>query len=309
MKKRIAAAVIAILVYLSMIVSFADKNESIVEVKLASYNKIQIGNIHMDKNDSMYPILEYKDLVYFPLTAQYCSALDLDVNWCDGRGLTLKKEAYVEKENVSISSKENDYKANKKEKYYATIPSYNIELENVNISSNSNYPYPFLNFKGVTYAPVQYGYAESDFNCILQISEDEFRIYRKELYEKEMAEKKKDLLDVDGSKLEGEFETYYFKEIHDKYSEDKLEEVSFKAKVIERKPIHMELLIKLKESESEKIHTIQCFDVLNGIDSLKEDGFFPMLKAGVYVDMEGYLKDQDSNGNMIFIPTSMKLYK
>lgn len=42
--------------------------------------------------DSEYPLISYRDVTYFPMTYDYCRALNLASSWVDGKGLFI---AYV----------------------------------------------------------------------------------------------------------------------------------------------------------------------------------------------------------------------
>ncbi len=105
--------------------------------------------------DSVYPFLNYKGVTYFPMTYDYCRAMNLATSWVEGDGLYI---AYnVTNGQVPI------YETTKNTKNCeVVIPTYNIYINGRKID-NLNQEYPIFNFRGVTYFPMTYDYAVNEF--------------------------------------------------------------------------------------------------------------------------------------------------
>lgn len=103
--------------------------------------------------DSVYPLLSYRGVTYFPLTYDYCRALSLSQSFVPGDGLYV---AYTPVLPAALPIYETTQ--NVKE-YDAVIPDYSVYLNGRKINDGE---YPPLNFRGVTYLPLTYDYAESE---------------------------------------------------------------------------------------------------------------------------------------------------
>jgi len=84
--------------------------------------------------DSVYPMLSYKDITYFPMTYDYCRALSLSTSWVEGKGL------YIVYQRSGASLPVYETTTNKK-KNTAVIPEYPIYVNGREID-NKNEEYP-----------------------------------------------------------------------------------------------------------------------------------------------------------------------
>ena len=108
--------------------------------------------------DSEYPLISYRDVTYFPMTYDYCRALNLASSWVEGKGLYIAYVPFGTYDALpvyptSLNTKENE----------AVLPEYPIYINGRKID-NKNEAYPLLNFRGVTYFPMTYDYAVKEFN-------------------------------------------------------------------------------------------------------------------------------------------------
>lgn len=106
--------------------------------------------------DSVYPLLSYKNITYFPMTYEYCRALTLTSSYSETEGLFIAYHpgnpcSFPVYETVS-NVREND----------AVIPEYPIYINGRKID-NKNAEYPLLNFRGITYFPMTWDYAVNEF--------------------------------------------------------------------------------------------------------------------------------------------------
>lgn len=121
-----------------------------VNVQIPSFD-ITINDMVFDNQKTMYPFIVYKDITYAPLTYNLCRELGVITGWDSERGLYLAK--YIEDFFQYTPDLGGHYK--KGAKYTASIPSFPVVLNGVNINSKSNeYLYPVLMFKNVTYLPL-----------------------------------------------------------------------------------------------------------------------------------------------------------
>jgi len=121
-----------------------------VNVQIPSFD-ITINDMVFDNQKTMYPFIVYKDITYAPLTYNLCRELGVITGWDSERGLYLAK--YIEDYFQYTPDLGGHYK--KGAKYTASIPSFPVVLNGVNINSKSNeYLYPVLMFKNVTYLPL-----------------------------------------------------------------------------------------------------------------------------------------------------------
>ena len=120
--------------------------------------------------DSIYPILSYKDVTYFPMTYDYMAALKVSSSWVEGEGLFIAahpKDYYMG--NLPIYETTQNPKYNK-----ATLVTYPVYVNGVKIN-NSEAEYPLFNFRGITYFPLTYDYATEDFYWDIDFSEKDGR--------------------------------------------------------------------------------------------------------------------------------------
>lgn len=155
MKKRF----LLMLAVLSMtLISSVSASAKTVDVIIPDYECV-IGNSSVYYKDSIYPMISYKDITYFPMTWDYCNALGLATSYTEEKGLWI---AYVD----GISGQLPIYETTvNKKKNTAIIPEYPIYVNGREID-NMNEEYPLLNFRGVTYFPMTWNYATEEFRWI-----------------------------------------------------------------------------------------------------------------------------------------------
>lgn len=109
--------------------------------------------------NSQYPLLSYKNVTYFPMTYGYCQALEVSTAWVEGEGLYI---AYFP--NGETSGELPVYAAAKNGgKQNAEVVNYPVYINGKRIN-NASEEYPLLNFRGVTYLPMTWKYAQEEFH-------------------------------------------------------------------------------------------------------------------------------------------------
>lgn len=148
--------------------SFTCLSQAKEKVIIPDYECI-INNSSVYYKDSLYPLLSYKDVTYFPMTYDYCRSLSLTSSYSESEGLFI---AYLPKYPGSLPIY--DTALNLSE-YEAVIPEYPIYINGRKID-NSKEEYPLLNFRGVTYFPMTWDYAVNEFNWSTEWETGKFSI-------------------------------------------------------------------------------------------------------------------------------------
>ena len=147
--------------------SYADTS---VTVMIPDYKCI-INYSDVYYQDSQYPLISYKDITYFPMTYDYCKALELSSVWVDNEGLFIAYNQFFSYDDLPIY----DTRANNKYNT-AVIPGYPIYINGKRID-NSTQQYPLLNFRDVTYFPMTWDYAHEEFNWSTDWSDGTFTLH------------------------------------------------------------------------------------------------------------------------------------
>jgi hypothetical protein len=92
------------------------------------------------------------------LTWKYTQALSLRTNWDEQNGFFVKRSDDYAKDLVQDMGSKNDLKAS----YNAMIPDHSIKVNN-KLIDNSKEEYPLLVFRDVTYFPLTWRFAVTEF--------------------------------------------------------------------------------------------------------------------------------------------------
>ena len=157
---------LAAMLFLSAAGAAAEKKDNII---IPDYQCI-INNSPVYYKDSVYPLISYKDITYFPMTYEYCRALGLVSQWVEGKGLYI---AYTQASPEALPVYETQKNAKRGS---AVIPEYPIYI-NGRLIDNKNTDYPLLNFRNVTYFPMTYDYAVNEFNWGTSWEPGKFALY------------------------------------------------------------------------------------------------------------------------------------
>ncbi len=153
MKKFIFFTIIIFI--LSGIYSFADEDQVIVIIPEFD---IRVNEELINTENSQYPIIYYKSIVYFPMTSDYLTGIGLKLQYSKLEGLKLNSTSNVGSFNQSFLGVNNVLNS----KHTAHITSYNIEVNGVEIDNNLE-EYPVLTYKNITYFPMTWRFAVEEF--------------------------------------------------------------------------------------------------------------------------------------------------
>ena len=127
-----------------------------VQVTLPSFS-VTLNGQTTGNDYSKYPLLVYKDITYFPMTYYDCRLLGLKTDWTAGTGLVIEKnEDYFYEYLREVNNSKNARKQT------ARIADGKITV-NGRVIDNSKEEYPLLVFRDVTYFPLTWRFAVSEF--------------------------------------------------------------------------------------------------------------------------------------------------
>ena len=132
--------------------------------------KVTFNDQEVDSAEREYPLLQFRDITYFPMTYDDCRFLGLTTDW-DGsaKKLTITKEAVENPQYNSYHSNPNRepyiYAEGLESVYiHGDVKNCTFEIEvNGKEVVNSEEEYPLLLFRNVTYFPLTWRFAVDEF--------------------------------------------------------------------------------------------------------------------------------------------------
>lgn len=124
---------------------------------------VTLNGVTMEQSTSQYPMLVYKDITYVPMTWADTRLLGLESNWTQQGGLVIEKSGTVQDQKTAQSAYQ-PYKADtaNAKSYKAVTASGKITVNGKAIT-NSSEEYPLLVFRDVTYFPLTWRFAVTEF--------------------------------------------------------------------------------------------------------------------------------------------------
>ncbi|MFD0588734.1 hypothetical protein ACFQZE_12105 [Paenibacillus sp. GCM10027627] len=131
----------------------APEKQKTVAVKLPTFD-IRLNDVLISNTTSQYPLLVYNNITYYPMTYSDSRFMGVETFWNKQDGLSIKKGAF------------GNYQV-----YDGTLTDPNLTYEakvitapiQVNGKLKKNEQYPFLSFRNVTYFPLIWDYAVTEF--------------------------------------------------------------------------------------------------------------------------------------------------
>lgn len=120
--------------------------------------QIKVKGQVIDSTYTKYPFLSYKNITYIPLTYEVCNTLGIAINWDSTTGLALNKGI---SSGFLIAPDYGGYNYSGENKEIA-YPKFNIYL-NGQWVNNGSITYPFMIYNDVTYMPLTWDNAVSQF--------------------------------------------------------------------------------------------------------------------------------------------------
>ncbi len=152
MKKKLSILLLILFFLIPTVNSFAEGDKASIVTFDVTINDTSINTIN-----SQYPLIEYKDITYFPLTWDYCRWLGLDINWDEENGLKINKSDQF----YSYETYEKTIN-NINKNYEITLPTNPISINDVLIDNDAE-KWPFIVFRDITYFPLTWDLAVETF--------------------------------------------------------------------------------------------------------------------------------------------------
>lgn len=149
--------VVLFLVMICMFVQFTYAASNEVEVIIPDFT-VKVNGEVINTKESQYPIISYKNITYFPMTSDYLDGIGLTLSWSKESGIRISKGSSV----VELEQKFLGATNRLNSKHKASIVSYPI-MVNGRIIDNSTEQYPILSYKNVTYFPMTWQFAVTEF--------------------------------------------------------------------------------------------------------------------------------------------------
>jgi hypothetical protein len=138
-----------------------------VKVNIPAY-QVYVNNQQVLSSSSKYPVIEYNDITYFPMTFNFTQALGLETKWDSETGLVIRKTA-------NKAAKLNLDNGVPADKLYAKSPDFNVYV-NDNWIDNSNEEYPILVLNDITYFPMTWRFAVEELGLTTKLENNSFYI-------------------------------------------------------------------------------------------------------------------------------------
>lgn len=118
---------------------------------------VTLNGQSVDNSYRQFPLLQYKDIVYFPMTYYDCRFLGVYTDWNE-RTSTL----YINTENISGAYRKYNWEWKNGKRNEIDICKFNIVV-NSKVIDNSKEEYPLITFRDVTYFPLTWRFAVDEF--------------------------------------------------------------------------------------------------------------------------------------------------
>ncbi len=169
--KVISLIIIIILIPLCVLAQnpYGFSDESIGEVEEYAYIpkcKVTFNGQEVDSINRQYPLLQFRDIVYFPMTYYDCRFLGVSTKW---NGDTNNLE--ITKENISGAYRNYNWEWKNGKSNEITICNFNIIVNGKEID-NKNEEYPLILFRNVTYFPLTWRFAVDEFGWEYSYTEE-----------------------------------------------------------------------------------------------------------------------------------------
>ncbi|MBP1992739.1 YHYH domain-containing protein [Paenibacillus eucommiae] len=132
-----------------------------LQASLPTY-KITINDTEVDNAYAKYPVLQYKNITYFPMTWEYTQALGIKVDWKKETGFSIAKTDAKASNFTQQKDSYNSSSAN----YIFKYPAYNVTI-NGSWLDNYNEEYPVMVYKEITYFPMTWKFAVDELGLTI----------------------------------------------------------------------------------------------------------------------------------------------
>jgi hypothetical protein len=152
MKKRLVILFLVLLLCISSSSTFCANEQA----ELASF-PVTFNGVIIDNQHATYPLLVYKGITYFPMTWDFSSTFGLTTTYSETKGLEIRKNGSPT-EVVQNLTANNDFNKS----YTVELPYFPVTV-NGRLINNAEEPYPILHFRNITYFPLTWAFAVTEF--------------------------------------------------------------------------------------------------------------------------------------------------
>lgn len=152
MRKSISIVLLFILFFASCSTVFC----STEQVQLASF-PVTFNGEKIDNQHATYPLIMYRGITYFPMTWDFSNAFGLITTYTEEKGLVVSKSGRAASVVQSLTAN-NDFGKS----YAAEMPNFPVTV-NGRLINNAAEPYPILHFRNITYFPLTWKFAVTEF--------------------------------------------------------------------------------------------------------------------------------------------------
>ena len=161
MLKILPKVLMFLVIFCFTIPRYTFSESSQIQVKVPTF-QVTLNSTVINNLNSKYPLLVYKDITYFPMTYDYAKALGLKTEWNPDTGFGVSKNTRTS--NSSVLQDLTGF--NSTEIFYdAVIPSFKIKVNGKEIMNNLE-EYPLFVFRDITYFPMTWRFAVTEFGFI-----------------------------------------------------------------------------------------------------------------------------------------------
>lgn len=157
LRSKMVSLIILFAIGLSLLVppsnSFA--SEQHVQVTLPTF-QVTLNGYVVQNQYRQYPLLVYKDILYFPMTWYDCRFLGIETSWSDEDSLIIAQSPVTSSYHPYLTNDEN---ANR---FTASVAEGKVSV-NGKVIENSQESYPLLIYKDVSYFPLTWRFAHDEF--------------------------------------------------------------------------------------------------------------------------------------------------
>ncbi len=158
---------IFVIIILFNLVSLSAFASETVEVTIVDYD-VTVNGTRILTEESQYPVLSYNNITYFPMTSDYLSGLGLKLHFSNEEGLKISNSSSIGEFNQKFLGVNTILDS----KVRANIAPFAISVNGTEIN-NSEEEYPILLYNNITYFPMTWRFARSEFKWITAWSEEE----------------------------------------------------------------------------------------------------------------------------------------
>lgn len=154
--KRLIISIIFITFILSMLeFNYADTES--VEIVIPEFD-VRVNGILIDTAHSQYPVITYKNITYFPMTSDYLVGIGLNLSFTGAEGLKINVKKEIGKLEQNFLGASNLVGSS----HTAQITPFRVEV-NGKVLNNAEEEYPILLYKNITYFPMTWRFAVTEF--------------------------------------------------------------------------------------------------------------------------------------------------